>query len=397
MLGLSRWQSANLLPICNLSNLQSLTLRSFGATESAWRSITQLSGLREIDLHYAEVDDGRVPRFSGLQRLQSLRIGVIGPNALSVLAELPDLEHLDVLRVDFGAKQADFSSMRHLTWLGVRRAQGDRVHDITLPKGLRRLDVAYGVIPQLDLRSASGVRRIQVHLLRQYEYRNVNTNLDRLRVCLKLRELELQYPSVSDVKAAASINSLSELALIHQSDCSTTGDDGVREVVALKNLKSLIIQDFQSGGGAIDAGMDVLRDFPNLQRLELTGLPAMSHKRLDPVLGMKELRSLKLNLTSHPRMDSLLARMDGLTKLEELSLCGTVTDRGLASVMSLRGLRVLDLTRAEGYSTGALASLMSSLRDLHEVRFTTSEKRMTQPSKKGGQPSPTTAAKPQAL
>ena len=99
----------------------------------------------------------------------------------------PTWNILTCLELTFGAKQADFSSMRHLTWLGVRRAQGDRVHDITLPKGLRRLDVAYGVIPQLDLRSASGVRRIQVHLLRQYEYRNVNTNLDRLRVCLKLQ------------------------------------------------------------------------------------------------------------------------------------------------------------------------------------------------------------------
>ena len=97
--------------------------------------------------------------------------------------------------------------------------------------------------------------------------------------------------------------------MIHQSDCSTTGDDGVREVVALKNLKSLIIQDFQSGGGAIDAGMDVLRDFPNLQRLELTGLPAMSHKRLDPVLGMEaEVAEIE---SDQPSQDGLSLGEDG--------------------------------------------------------------------------------------
>jgi len=385
----------DLVYICNLSKLRYLKLLSFDATQPAWRCITQLTGLTQLDVHYAEVNDKRVPRFSDLQGLQSLRIGVIGPDALSVLAKLPKFEHLDVLRFDSGDKQADFSVVRHLTWLGIGAVNGDRAHDIPLPKGLRRLDVDYDTIPQLDLRSAREIRHIQIDLFREYQYRNVNSNLDRLAACLKLRELELQDPTASDVKVVAAFTSLSELALIHQDECSTTGDDGVRQVAALKNLKSLIIQDFQSGEGAIDAGMDILRDFPNLQRLELTGLPGMAHKRLDAILGMKELRSLKLNLTSLPKMDSLLARMRVLTKLEELSLCGTVTDRGLASLMSLRSLRILDFTRADGYSTAALASLMSSLPDLHKVRFTISQQRMTQPSKARGQPSPTTGERGQ--
>jgi Leucine-rich repeat (LRR) protein len=362
--------------IRNLPKLRCLKLPSFDATQPAWRCITQVRGLRRLDAGYTEVDDTDVPRFSELQHLRSLRIGVIGPNALSVLADLPELEELDILRFSAGTTKPDFSIARRVTWLRIGAVSGERARNIALPKGLQRLDVDYGTIPQLDLRSAGEVGHIQVDLAREYRYRNVNTNLDHLSACRKLKELDLQDPTASDVKAVASITSLSDLALVHQDECSTTGDDGVRHVAALKNLKSLIIQDFQSGDGAIDAGMDILLDFPNLRRLELAGLPGMSEKRLDAVLVMKDLRSLKLNLTSRPKMDSLLAKMDALTKLEELSVGGTVSDDGLASLASLKSLRVLDLTRAEGYSTKSLASLMSSLPGLHEVRFAVSAKKL---------------------
>ena len=139
-----------------------------------------------------------------------------------------------------------------------------------------------------------------------------------------------------------------------------------------KNLESLTIQDFNSGEGAIDSGMDILNGLPDLLRLELVGLPGMSRERLNGVWKTARLKSLRLNLSNHINekpLDELLMRIKGLPELEHLSLRGTVSDAGLKNLAALGKLQSLDLRQVQGFSDGGLASLMESLPNLRQVKF----------------------------
>ena len=81
---------------------------------------------------------------------------------------------------------------------------------------------------------------------------------------------------------------------------------------------------------------------------------------------------MKLDLSGEPLEDSadrVLANIKSLSKLEELSLEGRLTDVGLRNLMSLRSLRRLDLGSSDGHTDAGLKLLMDAMPNLEELTF----------------------------
>ena len=121
---------------------------------------------------------------------------------------------------------------------------------------------------------------------------------------------------------------------------------------ALAGLRQLECLTFQNSGLA-GAGAAVLPTLTGLRRLELAGAPRLTTHGLEGVWLLKGLRSLKLDLSGEFLEDSadrVLTHIKSLTKLEELSLQGRVTDEGLRSLANVRSLRRIDLGSCNGYT-----------------------------------------------
>ena len=155
----------------------------------------------------------------------------------------------------------------------------------------------------------------------------------------------------------------------------------MRALAGLRQLEGLTFQ----YSGLADAGAAVLPTLTGLRRLELAGAPRLTAGGLEGVWRLTELRSLKLDLSGEPLEDSadqVLTHIKSLSKLEELSLEGRVTDEGLKNLVNLRNLRRLDLGSVDGYTNAGLKLLMEAIPDLEELTFKIEAK----PKQKAGGP-----------
>jgi hypothetical protein len=250
---------------------------------------------------------------------------------------------------------------------------------------LLRVDVWSKDVANLDVQLSTHIEHLQIDVSGGHMAfgRRERTPLDTawLASLRELREITLIDPVERDVKAIAGLTSLRALTL-ETLEWSGVEDEGMRLLAPLRQLESLTMVDYCRGEGGnepIDEGLDVLVKLPALRRLSLSGFPKVTAKGLDNVWKLTQLRTLRLDLfpdSSALVSDEALTHISAMRELEELSIGrsgGTITDKGLRTLVSLKTLRRLELGKIEGYSEEALASLMTDLPNLEEVTRTYSE------------------------
>ena len=345
--------------------------------QSALQYIRHLGLLEELDV---SLDSDNVAaglsQLKDLNRLRSLAVDRFGEAGLSAIKDLPRLDHLQI----GAAARLDLSALRSLTWLKIHVVDdkvGGRPGRVILPKNLRRLDVTKDTITKLDLQSSVHIEHVQFDLGVYGRFNEATDRYDKvgevewLSSLPRLRELAVRDPTDQNVIEIARLASLLTLTLKSEADCPdvTISDEAMRAIAKLQNLETLQIE---NGWGVTDSGISVLRGLRNLRRLRLTGLfPRVTAEGLAGLGNLKGLQCLDIDVSAKfpsSLAELLLSRIGAMTGLEELGLRCTITDGGLGNLTNLRNLHRLDLTGSSGYTDNGLASLMTTLPTLQEVK-----------------------------
>jgi hypothetical protein len=366
----------------HLVDLRRLDLSHTGLTDASMAQISSLKNLEELNLGRNKITDVGIARLKDLQNLCSFELDSLGSDGVLVLKELPHLEHLGLHSCNFEPGKANLSVLKNLKSLSLGYLNGESRGQIGVPAKLQRLEADYETFCSLNLQSLQNIENMTVRLNHPLGGDKKVLSFKWLNSLPKLRELTLDNSIESDVLAIAELTGLRALNVTTDSTClPTIGNEGMRALVRLTNLKTLRIADYYDGGNSklveTNAGMDVLPKMKNVETLELRGFPAITNESLANIWEMKQLRSLTLDLAGDiiidKSFDDALARVKDLTELEEFTLSCEyrikVSDEGLKNMESLKKLRVLDLTDCHGYTDAGLARLMDSLPNLQTLRI----------------------------
>jgi Leucine-rich repeat (LRR) protein len=349
-----------------LQKLRHLDLWNMGLTDTSMAYISQLKGLEELDVSHNDITDRALAHVAVLTNLRQLALDDLGPAGLSALRNLPRLERLSVVRLQLPTANADLSVLKALKLLHARWSD-DGGAVVRLPKSLQRIEITEGIAPRLDLQSLKNVEDVSLLLGPPRACWTLVPELQWLATCSHLRELTLRDASDRLAHVVARLPSLRALTI--EARCQQFGDEGMRPISKLRELTSLTVR----YSDLTDTGMMALQSLPKLRRLELLVAPKVTAAGLDHIWGLRQLRSLNLDISAETlegSEDHVVAAMAALTQLEELSLRGHLTDNALKSLAALKKLHRLDLTGTEGYTDTALASLVGVLPALAELRFT---------------------------
>lgn len=359
-----------LVHLRELTNLRRLALSGAELGDASLDSIGSLSNLEELDLHLSNVmTDTAVVKLLGLRHLRLLNLGRLSAKDSSALRDLPALEHLDGVPLE----TADLSMLNSLKQLGTFHAGDGVPKPVPLPENLRELTLPHSTVAGLDLKSCRNLERVRIDVGRHWNDNGRPGSLAWLNSLPKLTHLSLVGAVDQDVKAIAGLSSLRALTL--SGACAVKfSDEGLRALAGWRQLESLEICEY--GGWVSDAGLDVLRNFEKLRRLDLTGCFEVPSEGLGVtakglrVLGeLKQLRVLKLNLSAERSMAEVLARVSLLAHLEDLTINGCITDERLRMLEGLKKLRRLDLSGSRGYTDDGLRMLLAAVPSLKQLEF----------------------------
>jgi hypothetical protein len=369
-----------LIYLGRLRNLRRLDLSNVGLSDASLEHLRPLRSLEELNLRgNRRITDAGIARLKGFDSLRSLVVDRLGAAGLSALKDVPRLEELNVTTYDPGQGKADLSVLRGLRRLRVYNVSSALPGDLRLPEGLRLLELPYRTVGALDLKTAGRIERVGLGLESYDVRRRRAKDLTWLGSLPALRDLMLTDALDSDVRAVARLASLRSLSVVPPCPVPL-GKEAMKAIAGLQHLESLEVQGngwtagiIRNGGTVGDDDMAALRQLSKLRHLDLRGFPEVSPKGLDFVWDLKELRTLTLDLSAEIIADStaaVLGHLESLSKLEELCLQGTVTDVALNKLATVKKLRRLDLTSAEGYTDAGLATLMRTLPELETLKFT---------------------------
>lgn len=135
-------------------------------------------------------------------------------------------------------------------------------------------------------------------------------------------------------------------------------DVGMGNLKGLRAIKNLNIHGAKriSNQGLRNAGLSEMQTLENLAPMALS----VDFEILEEVAGLPNLRELTLDSRRNP--DEALELLDGLKKLETLSLSGTsVTDAGLKHLFRMQSLKSVRLVNAEKVSAAGVGALHAAL------------------------------------
>ncbi len=366
---------SDLVHLGNLHNLRRLSLGRLGFSfaDASVEYVKPLARLEELDLRFSDrITDAGVAQLRGLSNLRVLRLEKLGPKGLSAIKDLPRLEHLSIDTYNPAGGKADFSLLRHLKSLTIHSLAGNATGNICVPENLRRLELGewwFRKEGRLNLQPApTHLACLGLCFPPRCSPESKQVELQWLSSFWELRELTLDYAIEKDLITLPALASLRALALTGQSGVIT--DQGMKVIARFRQLESLRTQNTWR---VTDEGMEALRNLPRLRRLEFEVIAGVSEKGLASIWLLKRLRALHLDLSDESLkglVEDVLARVNTLSELEELSLRGTLTDKGLGNLANLKKLRSLDLRWCDGFTDDGLASLMSSLPGLQVVKRT---------------------------
>jgi Leucine-rich repeat (LRR) protein len=294
--------------------------------------------------------------------VEALLLVGLGPRGMQMsvgdaeVAELAGLENLTELNLSFSsiteAGLKHLANMKHLEHVHLLNCPALEKSDLTGlvgPDSLRKLELYFPV-------SVAGLANIA--RLGSLETLNVGisdfkpADVAPLGQLTHLKELWIsQHPVKTPASsppgdatargdaialAAAKALGLQKLAL-----STTMSESGLKAIVALPHLQSLMIQLAEVD----DQSLALVSRLAGLRTLRLYGTGKLSDQGLAHLGKMTQLT--ELSLPGAGLTDEGLAHLAGLTALKELVLSGSnITGTGLAALDQLKELRTLDLGRS---------------------------------------------------
>lgn len=329
---------------------------------------------RKLDTFYHWLDDSEWVDWSTARGEVVIPKGkhvwlVLNPRACSDLSGLQELRPNDIykLSVDYterGGPSLDDTGMAHIAHLtGIRylHLRWSNVTDaglVFLPE-LYRLERLQVPRYMTDAGMAQIARAPWLKALYLSETPVTDAGMAYLEKLSGLRELSIDATNVGDV-GLAYLTYLAQLDYLMLGGAHFT-DVGMEQLKAAPSIRILNV----SRLGISDRGVQHIAALPNLEVLSLFGIPALTNESLAYLGQSQTLRKLDLSV---PAGDTSRIHDDGFAalatcpNLEHLCLPPTFTDRGLASVAELKGLKYL---RATNSSRGALSD--AGLRSIAEL------------------------------
>ncbi len=285
---------AGLAQLKDIAALQQLLLNKTGAvTDAGLDNVARCVGLTHIALVEVKVTDTGFAALSKMNRLKYVHVVKI-PLSDKGLEHLKTLQELETLHVD-GADNIGAAGLAHV-------------------KKLPRLK-------ELTLQAFKKDSKLNDAALKEI------SDMATLEKLIFGAELPIGYsPHVTGfgddgVKHLGKLKNLKQLNL---AGCERVTDAGLASLKELTNLETLVIGFTKIS----DAGLTNLKDMTKLKDLTLNGLP-LTEKGLAHLSGLAKLQWLDLRETGDGVNDAAILRLKGLASLRDLILYDTaVTKKG---------------------------------------------------------------------
>jgi len=302
-------------------------------TSEQMKAILVFPTLESLTLEGPDVTDELTPQIAELTSLTSLalRNTLIGDKGIAHFTTLKSLKVID-LRV---SSQVSDASMETLAKLPALRAV--RVNHVTnlTDAGITGL-LAIPQLTELDIRNCRGITEAGIEQLAKKD---------------TLRTLKVGGPDVDD-DVLGVIAGMDKLVNLSLDNCDMT-DAGVSGLGKVPLVDLTIYQ----APSVTDAGLEVLANYNDLQRLTLRDVPSAKGTALAKLPNPEKLVSL--NMSQSGIGDAEVAHLAGMTNLETLSLSETqLTDQAVDALAKLTSLKEMVLTQTSISEEG-----MNRLRD----------------------------------
>jgi internalin A len=404
-----RITDSGLVHLARLPRLRYLLLRGDRFTDAGFAHLKYVPSLRI--LHFGDLSQttdlglAHLAQVTGVQDLSFHWSRNITNAGLEYLAKLPHLRSLDIAnsKVD-DAGLAYLKEVKTLESLDLPNegiSDEGLAHLSQLPR-LRELDVS------------------RVHLVDPSRDKGYYTDkgIEALARCTLLEDLGIGSIGVTDA-SMETIGKLHNLRKLTLFGCTSITDEGLRQLVSLKNLERLIV----SGADISISGLSCLNALSNLRYLTIKGVK-QDHTGLD-LSGLKKLETLAIGTryeddpisdadvacladltqltwfqtprsSKYPRglTDYGLALLAGLTQMDRLTVGGpkltddglaqlrwmkkldmlnvyggTYTSKGLEHLKELEGLVYLTLVGVHDFTRDDIRSLFEALPNLYRVQI----------------------------
>jgi len=306
-------------------------------TSEQMKAILVFPTLESLTFEGPDVTDELAPRIAQLASLTSLALcnTQIRTEGIGHLSTLKSLKMIDLRDSPY----VDDASMKTLAKLSELRA-------VRLNGVAKLTDVGIGTLlalPQLtelDIRNCREVTKAGIEQLAKKE---------------TLRTLKIGGPAVND-DVLAVVGGMDQIARLFLYNCNIT-DAGVAGLGKVPLVDLTIYQ----ASSVTDAGLEVLANYNDLQRLTLRDVPSAKGTALVKLPNPEKLVSL--NMSQSGIGDAEVAHFAGMTNLENLNLSETqITDQAADSLAKLTSLKELMLTQT-GISEEGVNRLRDALPD----------------------------------
>ena len=316
--------------------------------------------------NYRELSDTAVAKLTNLKKLKTLNLinGGISDAAIKTIAEaFPNLTALDV------------SSSSRLTDAAAK--------DIAKLEQLERLTLIFCDFSEFGILSLAALPKLRAVDIRG-NMKVGDGGLSALAMLPALRSLQHRSPSISDA-GIRSLTEAKELDNLFIQDFAITGQSGesIRQMEKLTSLTIFRCENFDSEGVLAlqglklnrltlrglpidDTAMEVFNDLPTVKRLYLQELPSVTDAGLASIVSLKDLEIL--DIWEVPITDESMQTIAKLASLKTLMLKSTkVTDAGIETLLTMPKLESVTLTD----NTAVTPAMIQKLRDANKFTVLT--------------------------
>ena len=361
---------AGLVHIANVPSLKILNMQQYQVTDAGLEQLSRLPQLEVVSFSGPPLSD---KGFAYLKRMRSLKIlgAPLGDNALTHLKEMKSLEYLDLPGEKVTDKEmadlAEFPNLKHLKMSMPHYIDPKAYKGYYTDNGLREL-ARVPLLEELFLAGPGVTDAGMAHVAKLPNLRELSLfacpvtgqGLARLMPLKSLNKAWIYVPNmtIGDLAELNGIPSLTEV--------SAMGIKEKKSPLNIGGLTQLELLRIQARKPCIlgDEDLACLGKLTRLRELSLS--PAeFSDAGVKHLAGLTSLE--RLYLGGAGLTDEGLKYLKDMTKLDYLGLTGDFTDEGLRRLEALKGLRTLNITSENAFSSAALDRLRRELPNLQTL------------------------------
>lgn len=383
-----------------LKKLEILNLE--GSTFKYFDILSDLPNLKKLFAQYCghdEKGETRAPlRIQGLNSpsLTDLNLKINGIEEIEGLDNLPNLENLDLSR-NIISRIAGLEKLAVLKNLDLSQNKISRIEGLNSLTRLESLNLNLNPIHDVEQFYSPTLKQLKLGPLQSLEsldnlagleclsldYSGIDdfngfkriTNLSGIEKLNSLKSLKVSFTPISHLKELSNLTELNHLEIIngHVSSLDDIGglkkltylnviNNKISDISPLKNLINL--EHLNISGNKVISGFTVLKDLPELIKLDVIGLNLtdmsviaglnnlveldVSHNKLSNLAGFKNFSRLKVLSISDRTLSDISGLAEGAPLLEELNISNTWNLTDLSPAKKLKHLTRLKCRSSVG-------------------------------------------------